>query len=289
MSEVSVIGLGAMGSALADAFLAKGHSVTVWNRTPDKAAALVAKGAAHAATIGEAIAASNLSVVCLLTYDTVYEALAPADQALSGHVFVNLTNGTPAQARKMAGWVAERRAEYLDGGIMAIPPMIGQPEALVLYSGSQTAFDKNRQLLEGLGAARYLGDEAGLAALHDLALLSGMYGMFAGAIHATALVGTEGVAGRQFMPMLVDWLKAMMEALPGMAEQVDTKDYTSNVVSNIAMQAAGHPNLIDASSDQGVSTELVEPMGVLMRKAVAAGYGNADLASLVELIRKRAA
>jgi len=36
LSEVSVIGLGAMGSAIAKAFIASGHDVTVWNRSPDK-------------------------------------------------------------------------------------------------------------------------------------------------------------------------------------------------------------------------------------------------------------
>jgi 3-hydroxyisobutyrate dehydrogenase-like beta-hydroxyacid dehydrogenase len=287
MSDVSVIGLGAMGSALADAFLRKGHSVSVWNRTPGKAAALVANGAAEAATVADAMTESKTVVVCLLTYDTVHEVLAPAGGVLGGRALVNLTNGTPAQARKMAEWAAECGAAYLDGGIMAVPPMIGGPEALILYSGLEKAFDENRALLESLGSARYFGTDAGLAALHDLALLTGMYGLFSGAIHATALIGTERIPAREFMPLLIGWLNAMMGALPGLAEQVDTRDYTGNVVSNLAMQASGYPNLVEASRNQGLSTELVEPMGDLMRKAVAAGYGNADLASLVELVRRR--
>jgi len=45
MSDVTVIGLGAMGAALASAFLKDGHSVTVWNRTRAKAEPLVKDGA----------------------------------------------------------------------------------------------------------------------------------------------------------------------------------------------------------------------------------------------------
>jgi 3-hydroxyisobutyrate dehydrogenase-like beta-hydroxyacid dehydrogenase len=289
MTDVTVIGLGAMGSALANAFLDKGHSVTVWNRTSGKAGALIAKGAREAQTISDAVGASRLIVVCLLTYDTVETALQPASKALAGRALVNLTNGTPAQARKFAEWASARHADYLDGGIMAIPPMIGRPEALILYSGLGGVFDDNRKILESLGRAQYFGADAGLAALYDLALLTGMYGLFSGAIQATALIGTESVTARDFMPLLTDWLNAMMGALPNMAEQVDSRDYTLNVVSNLAMQAAAYPNLVEANIAQGLSTELMAPMGEVMRKAVTAGYGNGDLSSLVEVIRQPAA
>jgi 3-hydroxyisobutyrate dehydrogenase-like beta-hydroxyacid dehydrogenase len=56
-STVSVIGLGAMGRALAAAFLSAGHRTTVWNRTGGRAGDLVGKGAIEAATVAEAVAA----------------------------------------------------------------------------------------------------------------------------------------------------------------------------------------------------------------------------------------
>lgn len=85
MSDVSVIGLGAMGSALAAAFLDHGLSTTVWNRSAERADALVAKGAILSATVADALAASKMTVVCLLNYDIVHEAAGPAGDALSSH------------------------------------------------------------------------------------------------------------------------------------------------------------------------------------------------------------
>lgn len=286
MSDVSLIGLGAMGSALASAFLSRGLATTVWNRSSGKADPLVAKGATRAANVSGAVTTSKLVVVCLSNYDAMYEALSPAGNAFKGRVLVNLTNGTPAQARDMAKWATERGADYLDGGIMAIPPMIGQPRALVLYSGSKTGFDTHQKELDILGVSKYLGSDAGLAPLYDLALLTGMYGLFAGAIHATALIGTEKIAAREFMPLLIAWLNAMMQGLPSLAEQVDAGDYTKGVVSNLGMQAVAYVNLIEASSAQGITTELIAPMHDLMNRGVAVGYGNSDLSSLIELIRK---
>jgi 3-hydroxyisobutyrate dehydrogenase-like beta-hydroxyacid dehydrogenase len=98
-------------------------------------------------------------VACLLDYPVLHDILDPADW--SGRALVNLTNGTPAQARETAGWAAGRGAAYLDGGIMAVPPMIGQPEAFVLYSGSKEQFDRYEPLLNCLGDSKYVGADAG--------------------------------------------------------------------------------------------------------------------------------
>ena len=207
MSDITVVGLGAMGTALAEAFLNKGHAVTVWNRSPAKAEPLVAKGAVLAASVEEAVRSSPLIVVCLLVYDTVHEALGPAGAALSGRTLVNLTNGTPEQARAMSGWAAKHGASYVDGGIMAVPPMIGGPHALILYSGSGQAFEAFSGQLGALGTSKYLGEDAGLAPLYDISLLTGMYGMLAGTLHALALTGAAGIPAGEFTPLLASWLQ----------------------------------------------------------------------------------
>ena len=119
--SVTVIGLGLMGSTLAGAFLTSGMPTTVWNRSGEKADALVAEGAIRAATVAEAVAESQLVVVCLTTDEVVHQVLDPVADALPGRVLVNLTNGTPQQARATAAWAADHGARYLDGGIMACP------------------------------------------------------------------------------------------------------------------------------------------------------------------------
>ena len=120
-----------MGTALARTWLSAGHPLTVWNRTPARAAALAAEGANAVGSAAEAVAANTLVVVCLFDDASVDEALV-AD--LAGKDLVNLITSTPAQARARAGWARARGARYLDGGIMAVPPMIGVPESGVTSS-----------------------------------------------------------------------------------------------------------------------------------------------------------
>lgn len=218
-----------MGTALARAFLNAGHPTTVWNRSAAKADALVASGATRADSPADAFAASPLVVICLSVNQNVHEVLDGAGDVVAGRTVVNLTNGTPAQARELASAVTALGGEYVDGGIMAVPPMIAQPGALILYSGRQAAFEIHRATLEALGDARYLGTDPGLAPLYDLALLTAMYGMLTGYYQATALIRTEGVKAAEFTPMVHAWVTAMMAGLPRAAEAIDSGDRKSVV------------------------------------------------------------
>lgn len=64
-----MVGLGAMGSALARAFLGAGHKVTVWNRTQTKMEALLNLGANGRSEIAGAIKASTIIVFCIDNYE----------------------------------------------------------------------------------------------------------------------------------------------------------------------------------------------------------------------------
>lgn len=281
---VTLLGLGAMGTALGRAWLAAGHPLTVWNRTSARTATLTAEGAQAAATVDEAVAAGTLVVVCLLDDASVEEALA--DVGLAGKDLVNLTTSTPAQARARAEWARERGARYLDGGIMAVPPMIGVAEAggYIFYSGSHELFEQHRETLAVPVGTNYVGEDAGFAALHDVALLSAMYGMFAGAAHAFALIRKEDIDPVAFAPLLADWIAAMAPGVHQTAEQLRSGDYTKGVVSNLAMQVAGTPTFLTTAAEQGVSPELLSPYFALMRRRLAGGNGGEDLTGVVDLL-----
>jgi hypothetical protein len=70
----------------------------------------------------------------------------------------------------------------------------------------------------------------------------------------------------------------------GAAAQIDKGDYTTGVVSTLAMQAAGYANLGRAAEEQGISPELLAPLGPLMNRRVADGHGDEDIAGVIELL-----
>ena len=126
----------------------------------------------------------------------------------------------------MSQWVVMHGADYVDGGIMAVPPMIGRQHALILYSGSRRAFDAHSRQLDALATSKYLGEDAGLAPLHDIALLAGMYGLFGGVMQALALTGAAGIPAGEFMPLLISWLHAMQGGLPSRRRTSPSRRYS---------------------------------------------------------------
>ncbi len=285
-NPVTLLGLGAMGTALADAWLAAGHRLTVWNRTPGRAERLAAEGATVTGTAAEAVAASRLVVAVLLDDASVRETLADVD--LTGKDLVNLTTTTPAQARALAEWANARGARFLDGGIMAVPPMIGSADsgAYVFYSGSHALFDTHQAALAVPAGTRYVGTDPGFAALHDVALLSAMTGMFAGVAHAFALIRKEDVEPTAFAPLLADWLVAMASVVHVQADQLKSGDYTRNVVSNLAMQVAASTTLVRTAEEQRVSDELLAPYLKLMERRLADGHGDEDNTGVIDLLAR---
>ncbi|WP_406095853.1 NAD(P)-dependent oxidoreductase [Streptomyces sp. NBC_01013] len=286
-TPVTLLGLGDMGTALARAWLAAGHPLTVWNRTPEKARPLVGEGARAAATPSEAVAsAAGPVVVCLLDDASVGETLSGTE--LHGRDVVNLTTNTPDQAERRARWARERGARFLDGGIMAIPPMIGRPDTggYVFYSGDHELFERHREALTVPAGVKFVGEEPGHAALYDVALLSAMTGMFAGITHAFALMGPEKDIDRaRFATLLTEWLGGMAGAAHGIAAQLESGDYTEGVGSNLAMMAAANETLLATAQGRSVDPRLLTPFMELMRHRVDQGHGDEGLAGTIGLLR----
>lgn len=280
-TSVSVLGLGAMGQALAHALVTAGHPVTVWNRSPGKAEKLIKSGVREAVTVDEAFVTSQLVIACVRDSTSVHEMINDRAQGLQGRVLVNLTTGTPEEARAFARWAADHGIVYLDGGIMAIPAMIGQPDASILYSGSADAFDRHEPDLAVLGTSSYLGADAGLASLQDLALLAAMYAMFAGFHQALAMVRPAGVQAKDFAPTVTNWLGAMLASLPAEADMIDSGDYATDV-QDLWFTRAAIETIIRANRDHGTGHDVLSAIRTLVDRQIEGGHGDDHFARMVE-------
>lgn len=269
IKKVSVLGLGRMGSALAAALADQGYDVTVWNRTPK-----ALPNTTSVATPQEAFEAADVVVTCLSTYDVQQPLLTGDIKTL-----VNLTTGTPEQARATARWAKGSGVEYVDGVVMAVPQQIGTAQARILFSGSS-----DHHVLHAFGEPVYLGEDAGLAALYDLALLGIMWSAVGGYLQAVALLGTEGVTPQQFTPMAADWLNELGTLLPAMGEETQHRNYETDV-SALDINVTGLRMLAEAATQQGVDAALPSALHDLYRRAQEKGHGAHSIASVIEVIR----
>lgn len=282
-SAVTMLGLGEMGSALAATLVDAGHPVTVWNRTAGRAGDVTGRGAVEAASVPEAIDASPLVVACLFDRASVHEALDPFVRHLAGRDLVNLTTTTPEQARDLARWADVHSIALLDGGIMATPPMIGEPGASILYSGSADVFHRHRSVLDAWAESTYVGNDAGLASLWDLAMLAGMYTMFAGFAHGAAMVASAGVSATDFAASATPFIAAMTASFADFAAVVDNGDYAGPHQQSLEFSSLH--NIVDASVDAGVRPDVVDAVQRMIRRQIDAGFGRQGFARIFEDLR----
>ena len=278
---VTVVGLGAMGSAVATATLRAGHPTTVWNRSADKAKVLADAGATSATALEAAVRASPLVLACVSDAAALHSALQPVVDALAGRVLVNLTSGTPEEMRATAAWATDRGIQYVDGKILALPSTIGTPHAFTLFSGDSDAFVEHAPTLDALGATSFVGTDPGLATLYDLGLLGLMYGATTGFLHALALLRAEGMDTAAFAPFATQFAAGLPAMLAGIASQVQSGTYGPGEAS-LDMQVAYLKHMVQVSDARGVDPGLPRYITSVVERALAAGHGGDDMARLVE-------
>jgi len=285
MSDVTVIGLGAMGSAIARTELQAGHTVTVWNRSADKIDPLVDIGASGSATLLDAIQASSHIFICVDSYATSDNLLNDKNITgyLDGKTFVQIAQGTPTEARSSEAWLSNYGASYLDATIFCFPSMLGDPESIILAGGNQSSYEGVQKYLNPLGGdLRFLGENIGAAAAVGLAVLSVSVALYMGVAHGAHICKTEGVEVGHLASVLYHGPKCKE-----MAEIIDTSSYelgslydgaSLSVYNDIVKSILSHANDTESNS------ELPAFLSQIYQRGVDAGFGEEDRAALVKVL-----
>jgi 3-hydroxyisobutyrate dehydrogenase-like beta-hydroxyacid dehydrogenase len=283
--NITVIGLGPMGRAMSAALLRGGHAVTVWNRTGGRAAELVAAGAVLAPTPGDAVAASDVTILSLTDYAAMYEILDGT--VLTGRSLVNLSSDTPDASRAASSWAASHGADFLTGGVMVPAPAVGHPGAYAFYSGPRDVFERHRPVLALIGDTKYLGADPGLAQLFYQAHLDLFLTSLSGILHATALVSAAGVSPAEFLPDALDTLTgipAMVGDGASLAAALVNGEHPGDL-STALMMGATAEHVLRTSERYGVDLALPGAVRSHYERAIAAGHGSRNWTALYEVIK----
>lgn len=283
--SVTVIGLGPMGQAMAAAYLDRGYRVTLWNRTPSRADALVERGATLAATAEEALRANELVVLSLTGYDAMYAILEPAKAAVAGRTLVNLSSDTPEKARAGARWVTELGGTHLTGGVLCPPPLIGTADASTFYSGPREAYDEHRAALEVItGRTDYRGEDQGLAALMYQLNMAIFWPAITAYWHTVALAAAHGIKATEIAPYASENFAGMGHFIDFYASRIDAGNHAGDV-DRTSMGLASMEHVVHTTADAGVDTAFPEAVHAIFRRLTEAGHGADSYSRAVELMR----
>lgn len=206
MMQLGFIGAGRMAAPMIRNLLADGHAVTVWNRTTDKACALLEAGADVVTAASDCATRGGVVLSCLADDNAMDAVLADGQLvAALGEGGIHVVLGTIS-----AGCAERHAAQHEAGGVHYLAaPVLGRPEAVAarmpsfLLAGHTTARSSVKPLLESLGQRVFeFGEQASAANIAKINFNFLIAAAVNGMAEALAVVEKSGVDPKQFYDML---------------------------------------------------------------------------------------
>ncbi len=164
-----------MGSRMAANLIAKGHEVTVYNRTATACAPLKEKGATVANTPYEAVQNSEF-IISMVTDDNAARSIWLDEKtgalaaAQKGAVIIESSTLTPDWVKTLSEYAAKKGAHFIDAPVVGSRPQAEAGQLIYLVGGEKSALDKAQPVLMAMGAALHHVGSIGSGATMKLAV-----------------------------------------------------------------------------------------------------------------------
>jgi 3-hydroxyisobutyrate dehydrogenase len=285
MTRIALLGLGAMGQRLARRLLDAGHELTLWNRSPAAAEALVRLGAHQAPTPRQA--AAGAQVVWSMVYDDAASRrvwMDPIDGATadltSDVIAVESSTLSSAWVEQLAGVVDRTGAAFVDAPMAGSRMQAEAGQLIFMAGGEQEAVDRLRPTLAAVGSAVHHVGPAGSGAWLKLAVNT----LFATQVAAMAeQLGLLRKAGLD-LPRALDALRAMPVTSPaaaGAASLMLARNFSPQAPVDLIAKDLGYALL--SGRQRGADMPLTTAVQTRLLAAQAAGFGAENVVALARL------
>ncbi len=283
MTSIAFLGLGGMGSRMAARLVEAGHDLTVYNRTPERARALVEAGATAAGSPAEAARAAEL-VITMLADPAALRVVIEGDHGLAG----GLTSDSTVIEMSTVGPAEIDRLRQLlpDGTGLLDSPVLGslneaQAGTLRLFVGGPAELaERWMPLLETLGTPMYAG-ELGAGASAKLVANSTLFGVLGVLGEAVALGDALGLSRAVTLGVL---------AASPVAQQAERRaaflerDETPERRFALALARKDAGLVLAAASEAGLDLPVAGAAESWLERAEREGRGDEDYSAMLSTI-----
>ena len=283
--NVTILGLGAMGSRMAQRLAAAGQTVTVCNRTAGRAARLSELGVEVAATPRQAAEGADI-VIAMLSDDDASRAVwtDPETGALaglaSGAIAIESSTLTPGWVRDLFGLVDERGATFLDAPVAGSRPQAEAGQLIYLVGGDDETLARARPVLEAMGGAIHHVGPVSHGAVLKLAV-NALFGIQAAALgELIGFLEASGLDAAKAIGLLGD-TPVMSPAARGIAGLMLAGSFAP--MFPIDLVAKDFRYAVAAASAAGADLPLAGSTEEVFRAAVKRGLGGDNIAGVVRL------
>ncbi len=286
---VALLGLGTMGGGMAANLLKAGFPLAVWNRSRTKAEGFRAQGARVAETPADAAREADV-VLSMLADDAASRAVwLGQDGALAaakaGAVLVESSTVTPGWIAELAAAATARGLEMLDAPVTGSRTQAEGGQLSFLVGGASETLAKVTLVLEAMSKEIVplgpVGSGAKLKLINNF--LCGV--QIASLAEGMAWIEQSGLDREQALKFLKTGAGGS-PVVANLSARMASRDYTVNFYLKLMakdLQYAGA-----AAAESGVELTTAASARMLFERAMALGYGDKDMAAVVEPLRSGA-
>jgi 3-hydroxyisobutyrate dehydrogenase-like beta-hydroxyacid dehydrogenase len=283
--QIGFLGLGTMGSAMANNVRKTGHGLTVWNRTAQRTQPFAAKGVAVAPTPRECATGRDLVITCLSDEKALDAVLEGPDGVLAalrpGDVLVDMSTSGTRAARSMAARVTQRGAKFVSAPVLGSRPAAEKAQLVVVAGGPRDARERAHPALHAVSARMFEMDDPVQAALLKVCVNAVGGAMMAAFGESLALAATGGVPLGRFIEVLqASGFHSPLYLMKG--EQIINDDFDPRF--SLALAAKDLRLASESAGDQGASMPVSEAVRKLFGRAVASDRGPRDMAAIADML-----
>jgi 3-hydroxyisobutyrate dehydrogenase-like beta-hydroxyacid dehydrogenase len=281
VTDVAVVGTGAMGSRIARRLLDAGHRVVVWNRTPEKLTSLVNAGALPARTPEQAARAAEV-VLTMVAGPAAIQAVSEGRGGIAAGIgdatLIEMsTVGTTAVKRLARALPPE--AQLLDAPVLGSLAEAEKGTLRIFVGGESSVFERWWRLLALLGTPVHVG-ESGSGAAAKLVANGALFGTLALLGEGLALAEALGMSREAAYRVLGETpLAAQVERR---APLIDSGLYPRCFALSLAHKDADL--IFESASERGIDIPLLYAAREWLARADHAGRGRQDYTALIAQI-----
>ena len=283
--KIGFLGLGTMGTPLANNLRKSGHTVTVWNRTAAKAEPLVKKGARRAVTPKDCASGQELVFLCLTDEKAVEAVLEGPDGVLAGlkagDVLVDTSTAGTRSARSVEARVKERGASFLCAPLLGSKAAAEKAQLTIVVGGPAAARERARPAIHALSARIIELGAAAQAALMKLVVNAVGGAMITAFGEALAL----GASGGLELSKVIETIQASGFHSPlylMKGEQIVQQDWAPRFAISLAEKDQRLAQ--EAAEEQGVRLPVNAAVRRLFGDAIESGRGGKDSCAVADLL-----
>jgi 3-hydroxyisobutyrate dehydrogenase-like beta-hydroxyacid dehydrogenase len=280
---VGLVGLGHMGSAIAERLLAAGHELVVHNRTRAKAEPLAQRGATVAAT-PEELAEGVEVVLTSLSDDSAFEAVAERVVAAAGDgaVLVDLSTVSPAASARVAALADDASIEYLRAPVSGNPSVVRAGNLSFMVSGLRETLERVEPILLAIGPTiHHVGDgeQARIVKLAINLMVAGIAELMGEAL----VLGEAAGVSRESLLEVMGSSAAGAPFVKYKTEPLLRDDYSATFTTLLMEKDVDL--ILETATELGIELPLAREMRSLLQAAIDAGYADDDFMALYLRLR----